>query len=283
MRFAAIVVVIAALAALGAACRGQTAGDGSASSGASSPASPAASPPSGAMTPDTSSGGVTIRYEGNAQVELSAGGGARVLIDVWSPDALAAPATSEDVLLTTHTHDDHLSPDFQAAFPGEQLFVREGSLDTSVAQISSVPAAHSQGDPIVAEDGSDYIFVIDMGGLRIVHFGDLGQDALTPAQLEALGEVDVAVMQFENSFSQMDLDNKKGFALMEQVKPKLIIQTHSSLEAVQEAAKRWLLLYSPNDSVTVAKADLPAETGLLLLGEDGTFYAGMVEVTEVAW
>ena len=50
-------------------------------------------------------------------------------------------------------------------------------------------------------------------------------------------------MQFENSFSQMDLDNKKGFALMEQVEPRLIIQTHSSLEAVQEAAKRWPLLY----------------------------------------
>jgi hypothetical protein len=135
----------------------------------------------------------------------------------------------------------------------------------------------------VAEGGSDYIFVIDMGGLHVVHFGDLGQDALTPAQLAAIGEVDVAVMQFENSFSRMDLDNKKGFALMEQVKPRLIIQTHSSLEAVQEAAKRWPLLYSPRDSVTVTKADLSAETSLLLLGEDGEFYAGMVEAAEVAW
>ncbi len=226
---------------------------------------------------------MTIRYEGNAQVELSADGGARVLVDVFDPGALSAPATAADVLLTTHTHDDHVAAEFQADFPGAQLFAEEGSLDTAVARIHLVPAAHSQGDPIVAEGGSDYIAVVDMGGLRMVHFGDLGQDALSPGQLEALGEVDVAVMQFENSFSQMDLDNKKGFALMEQVAPKLIIQTHSSLEAVEEAATRWPLLYAAGDSVTVKKADLPAETSLLLLGEDGRFYAGMVEATEVAW
>ena len=124
---------------------------------------------------------MTIGYEGNAQVELSADGGARVLIDVWSPDALSAPATAEDVLLTTHTHDDHLSPDFQADFPGEQLFVREGSLDTSVAtDHAPSPRRTLRVTRIVAEGGSDYIFVIDMGGLRVVHFGDLGQDALTP-------------------------------------------------------------------------------------------------------
>ena len=206
-----------------------------------------------------------------------------MLVDVFDPGALSAPATADDVLLTTHTHDDHLDSGFQADFPGEQLFVREGALHTSVAKIRSIPAAHSQGDPIAPEGGSDYIFVIDMGGMRIVHFGDLGQDALTPAQLKAIGDVDVAVMQLENSFSQMDLANRKGFRLMEQVKPRLIVQTHSSLEAVQEAARRWPLLYSPASSVTVTSADLPAATSLLLLGEDGTFYAGMVKATRVAW
>jgi hypothetical protein len=94
---------------------------------------------------------------------------------------------------------------------------------------------------------------------------------------------DVAVMQFENSFSQMDLGNKKGFNLMEQVKPRLIIQTHTSLEAVQGAAKRWPLLYSPEDSVTVTAAELPAETSVLLLGEDGAFSAENVSATEVDW
>lgn len=275
----AIVAVIVACVALAAGCGGRAAeGEPAASTSPASPASGAAT-----SAPDSSSGGVTISYEGNAQVELSASGGARVLVDVFDPGALSAPATADDVLLTTHTHDDHLDSGFQADFPGEQLFVREGALHTSVAKIRSIPAAHSQGDPIAPEGGSDYIFVIDMGGMRIVHFGDLGQDALTPAQLKAIGDVDVAVMQLENSFSQMDLVNQKGFRLMEQVKPRLIVETHSSLEAVQEAARRWPLLYSPASSVMVTSADLPAATSLLLLGEDGTFYAGMVKATHVAW
>ena len=74
--------------------------------------------------------GVTIRYEGNAQVELSASGGARVLIDVYDPTALSAPPTADDILLTTHTHDDHLSPRLHDCFPGPQLFVKEGGIDT---------------------------------------------------------------------------------------------------------------------------------------------------------
>ena len=268
------------LALAGVACGGGPAAGGGSAAAAESgaAAATASSPPVATPAAD----GVTIAYEGNAQVELIAREG-RVLVDVYDPGTLSAPATSSDVLLTTHTHDDHMAPDFQNGFPGEQLFVKAGTLETPQAVVTSIPAAHSQGDEFEAEGGSDYIFVVDTGGLRIVHFGDLGQDALTPEQLQAIGSVDVAVMQFDNSYSQMDLENKKGFALMEQVKPRLIVQTHSSVEAVQEAATRWPVLYSPKDWVTVTEEDLPAETSLLLLGGDAPFYASQVEATQVDW
>jgi len=276
-----LLVTLCALGLVLTGCGSGTRAETSQSPSAATVASSAASPTAGSTAP--TGPGVTIAYEGNAQVELRASGGARVLVDVWDPEALSAPPTSEDVLLTTHTHDDHVSPDFQADFPGEQLFVKAGKMDTSTATIRSIPAAHSEGDPIVPEGGTDYIFVIDMGGLRIVHFGDLGQDSLTPEQLAAIGDVDVAVMQFENSFSQMDAENGKGFDLMQQVNPRLIIQTHTSLAAVQEAAKLWPLLYSPRSVVRVTATELPAETSMLLLGEDGTFYADNVPATEVGW
>jgi hypothetical protein len=47
------------------------------------------------------------------------------------------------------------------------------------------------------------IFVIDIAGLRVVHLGDLGQDALTPAQLAAIGKADVLEALLSNSFSSM--------------------------------------------------------------------------------
>ena len=247
--------------------------------------SPSSSPSPVATEPATASpaSGVTIRYEGNAQVELSLNGGARVLIDVYDPSALSAPPTSDDILLTTHTHDDHLSPDFRGSLPGRQLFVREGAIETPDAVITSMAAAHNEGDPLLPKNGTDYIFVVDIGGLRIAHFGDLGQTALTAGQLEKLGDVDIAVTQFENSFSHMDAINQKGFRLMEQVKPRLIIQTHTSPAAVQYAATLWRVLFSGRSAVTIAAPDLPAETSLLLLGDDAAFYAGLVPAEKVDW
>jgi len=253
-------------------------GSGDVSSPSSSPSPVSAEPATASPT-----SGVTIRYAGNAQVELSLNGGDRVLIDVYDPSALSAPPTTDDVLLTTHTHDDHLSPDFRRSFPGRQLFVREGAIKTPDAVITSMAAAHNEGDPPLPKNGTDYIFVIDTGGLRIAHFGDIGQAALTAGQLKALGKVDIAVTQFENSFSHMDAINQKGFRLMEQVKPRLILQTHTSPAAVQYAATLWPVLFSGRTAVTIAVTDLPAETSLLLLGDDAAFYAGLVPAEKVDW
>ena len=206
-----------------------------------------------------------------------------MLIDVFDPAALSAPPTADDILLTTHTHDDHVSLDFQKGFPGRQLFVKEGRIDTPDATITSIASAHTEDDPPAPKNGTDYIFIIDMGGLRIAHFGDIGQTALTAGQLKALGDVDIAVTQFENSFSHMDAINKKGFALMEQVKPRLILQTHTSPAAVEYARTLWPLLYSERPEVTVTAERLPAKTSLLLMGEQVPYYTQMVPAEKVAW
>jgi hypothetical protein len=95
--------------------------------------------------------------------------------------------------------------------------------------------------------------------------------------------VDIAVTQFENSFSHMDAINQKGFRLMEQVRPRLILQTHTSPAAVQHAATLWPVLVSARPSVTVTAADLPAATSLLLLRDAAAFYAGLVPAEKVVW
>jgi len=158
-------------------------------------------------------------------------------------------------------------------------------IEKSGLRIRSIAAAHTQGDPLVPKSATDYIFIIDMGGLRIVHFGDIGQPALTPEQAKAVGRVDVAVTQFDNAqFSDIDVKNKKGFRLMEQVKPRLIVQTHSSLAAVNYAATLWPVLYSKRPGVTLSAAGLPKKTSLLLLGEEGAYYVESgVHARKVDW
>ena len=85
MRTTRLFVILFALSLLIAGCG--AGGSGDVQSPSPAPSTPASSTPDGAA----SSSGVTIRYEGNAQVELSANGGARVLIDVFDPAALSAP------------------------------------------------------------------------------------------------------------------------------------------------------------------------------------------------
>ena len=212
---------------------------------------------------------VTLYYEENAQFELISPQGTRVLIDVFNPSALSSPVTEKDILLTTHGHGDHIEGDFAASFPGQQLRIREGEINLPDVSIRGIASAHSASDEFKPEGGSNYIFIVDMGGLRIAHFGDIGQDQLTQEQLDALGEVDIALTQFVNSYSRMSVENKKGFNLMAQVKPRLIIPTHgnSDADAIKYAMELWEVFATDTIGVSVGKSDLSDGTQLLVMGE----------------
>ena len=134
---------------------------------------------------------IQLYYSDPAQVELISPKGSRVLIDVCSPERLSSPPTGKDVLLTTHNHGDHRRLDFVKSFPGKQLDMKAGEIKLKDATICSIASAHNEGDEFKKEGGSNYIFIIDMAGFRIAHFGDIGQEALTPEQLKALGKVDI--------------------------------------------------------------------------------------------
>jgi L-ascorbate metabolism protein UlaG (beta-lactamase superfamily) len=177
---------------------------------------------------------------------------------------LTSPPTEADVLLTTHGHQDHVHPDFREAFPGQQLNVEEGEINLADVSVKGIKSAHGAYNDI---DGSNYIFVVDMAGLRIAHFGDIGQEEFTPEQLDALGEVDVAITQFENSFSQMNLSNKKGFNLMDQLQPKLIIPHHGigNQEVIEYAIEKWSDAYVGAETATIGRSDLSDQTKFLIL------------------
>ena len=224
---------------------------------------------------------VTLSYWGNAMVELVSPEGTRVLVDVYKPDALTRPATDKDILLTTHTHPDHINKDFYTNFPGKQLFTKVGSLQAPGVNIQGLAAAHNSNDKVQAEGATDYIYIIEMGGLRIGHFGDLGQDALTPEQLSALGKIDIAISQLNNSYSAMSVENKKGFNQVDQLKPRLLLATHDSLDAAKFAATRWPVLYSSKPTVSICKSDLTDQTRVLFIAKDK--YKQDLNLSEVGW
>ncbi len=265
MRCSQLIAPLALLSLVAAACAP------AATPPPASPPAPAADTP--LLAPDTplpasapQEPKVKITYEENAQFELVSPQGTRVLIDIADPSMLTSPATAQDILLTTHGHGDHYNSQFVKSFPGQQLTMQEGEIKQADVAIQAIKAAHNATAP----DGSDYIYVVDMGGLRIAHFGDLGQEKLTQDQLDQLGAVDVALSQLENSYSAMSLANKKGFNQMEQVKPKLLIPTHGNgnLEILKYALGLWKDGYTDTSPVAIGRSDLTAGgTKLLILGD----------------
>ncbi len=224
---------------------------------------------------------VTLTYSLNAQVEMVSPAGVRVFVDVYDPALLTSPASGDDILLTTHTHFDHVNDAFLSSFPGPQLFTKAASLEQGDVSILGIASAHNNGDRMKPEGGTNYIYIIEIGGLRFAHFGDIGQNSLTPEQLEALGQVDVAIMQLSNSYSDMNAQNQKGFNLMDQLKPKIIIPTHLNLEAAQLAMQKWPSFYTSQPSIQVCLSDIPQETQLILMGENVEKFLDNLDLSEL--
>ena len=144
-----------------------------------------------------------------------------------------------------------------------------GEIKLKDVTIRGIASAHNEGYEFRDEGGSNYIFIVDMAGVRIAHFGDIGQEALTPEQLKVLGKVDIAITQLANSYSDMTAANKKGFKLMDQVQPKLIIPTHILDPTCAEiAADKWIGYESYKKYLSLSTDKLPEATTIIFMGRN---------------
>jgi hypothetical protein len=222
---------------------------------------------------------INLIYEEYAQFEIITSAGQRILIDVYDPTKLSGPVSDTDILLTTHMHWDHYHPEFQADFPGAQLFLQAAGLDFPGGIIQGLASAHNAEDHLVHEGGTNYIYVIGIGELRIAHFGDIGQNELTDEQLNKLGKIDIALTQLNNPYSDMNVENGKGIHLMEQLQPSLVIPTHLNLDTVKSALTQWDGFYAQSPNIELCKTDLSkGGTKILLMGEAAETMVNYVEL-----
>jgi hypothetical protein len=225
--------------------------------------------------------GISVFYGENAQFEIVSPSGIHVYIDVHDPSAISVKGTIKDILLTTHHHPDHINTDMLDEFAGRQLDMKTGTLESGDVKVTGIASAHNAGDPFSDEGGTNYIFIIETAGLRIAHFGDIGQDALTKEQLAVLGKIDIAMTQFDNSYSGMNTANRKGLRLMEQLKPRLIIPTHIGEDAVKLLGKSYPALYTRGNPVRISKGSLPDRGTVLFLGIIAKVNGMMVKGKEI--
>lgn len=261
------------------------AGCGGATTGAAGTPTPSEAPAAGVTIFDETSvfDPAKSTEDASAQYEIVTPTGRHVYVDVVSFAAAAKQPGPEDVLLITHGHPDHLGNGVMTGFPGQQIVMKASSLVLPDVTVTSTLAAHNAGEAATA--GDDTIFVIDTGGVRIAHFGDIGQNALTPEQQAVVGRPDIMFSQLENEVSGMGADSTAGFDLVKQVNPRVFVPTHlwGDKAMAKKAATTWPAVSTTESSVHLDPGTLPEATTVLFSGLNAREFAKALKLPAATW
>ena len=162
------------------------------------------------------------------------------------------------IIASTHNHDDHNDQAFTNSYDCEKIIRKLADVEVGGFHVYTIESSHS--NDVINSSGGNTLIVFEVNGLRIVHMGDIGQTSLTEEQLELIGPIDIAFMQFENTYSYMTLDNEKGFTLIEQLNPKIIIPTHYTENSIPVLVEKYGEIQYFDDLLAVSTDDLPQDT-----------------------
>ena len=177
-----------------------------------------------------------VEWYGQSAFRLSAGG-TTVFIDPFGDvSALSArgiewnyPAISgveADVVLVTHEHMDHNAVD---VIDGDPALLRStaGKLESPLGEVLAVASEHDTAAG--TERGPNTIFVFELDGVRVAHFGDFGQSGLREEQAAAIGNVDLLFIPVGGGPT---IDGAHAAAIAERLGAKWIVPMHYRTERV---------------------------------------------------
>jgi L-ascorbate metabolism protein UlaG (beta-lactamase superfamily) len=142
-----------------------------------------------------------VEWYGQSAFRLSAGG-TTVFIDPFGEmTGLAArgldfnypeiAGVEAELLLVTHEHRDHNGVESIGGSP-TVLRSTAGRLESPIGEVLAVASEHDEAAG--TERGPNTIFVFELDGVRVAHFGDFGQTALRDEQAAAIGTVDMLLV-----------------------------------------------------------------------------------------
>ncbi len=132
---------------------------------------------------------------------------------------------SADLLLVTHEHFDHNGVE---AVGGDPVVIRSaGTHESPVGEVVAIASEHD--DVAGTARGSNVIMCFSVGGVRFCHLGDLGQAALRPEQVEAIGSVDVL---FLPAGGGPTIGGESAADVVRALQPRLVVPMHFRTEAV---------------------------------------------------
>jgi len=125
-----------------------------------------------------------------------------------------------EVRLVTHEHMDHNGVE---AIGGDPAILRStaGKLESPIGGVVAIASEHDKAAG--TERGPNTIFVFELDGVRICHFGDFGQSELRPEQAAAIGEVDLLVLPVGGGPT---IGAEGAAAIIERLAPRWVVPMH---------------------------------------------------------
>jgi L-ascorbate metabolism protein UlaG (beta-lactamase superfamily) len=179
-------------------------------------------------------------------------------------DYPAIAGVEAQLLLVTHEHADHNGVE---AIGGSPAILRStaGRLESPLGEVVAVASEHDEQAGTAR--GPNTIFVFDLAGIRVCHFGDFGQSALRSEQAEAIGAADLLIVPVGGGPT---IGADGAAAVIERLGPRWVVPMHYRTPRIGflETADAFLER-SPNvhvlDGPAFETAELPTVEGPLVV------------------
>jgi L-ascorbate metabolism protein UlaG (beta-lactamase superfamily) len=171
-----------------------------------------------------------VEWYGQSAFHLSAGESTVAIDPFGDLSALAGRGMQFDypaiegvqaqLLLVTHEHADHNGVE---VIGGDPAILRStaGRLESPLGEITAIASEHDEQAGTAR--GPNTIFVFELDGLRVCHFGDFGQSGLRPEQAEAIGKVDLLIIPVGGGPT---IGAEQAALIVERLSPRWVVPMH---------------------------------------------------------
>ena len=252
-------------------------------------------------------GEVKIDFFGHCAIKITSPSGATILFDPWRDDPSGAwglwfknefPETLVDITMSTHTHFDH-----DAIHRPQSTMVLDrivGNFELADLKITGFADKHACIAPgwykwtnALKEFGVEgcppnnighmdmVVYLVETGGIRTLIWGDNRAD---PAEgfWDAIGQVDVLTLPVDGS--EHILGYGQADAIVERLKPKIVIPTHYLAESTTYTlstlapADDWVKAQKSYSMLDSASLSLAAEE-VSAMDREFMYFGGNVQTT----
>jgi L-ascorbate metabolism protein UlaG (beta-lactamase superfamily) len=141
-------------------------------------------------------------------------------------DYPAIEGLTAQLLLVTHEHFDHNGVEVVGGDP-VTLRSTAGRLQSPIGEVVAIASEHDE--EAGTQRGPNTIFVFELGGLRVCHFGDFGQSELRAEQAQAIGAVDLLVLPVGGGPT---IGAEQGAAIVARLVPRWVVPMHYRTERI---------------------------------------------------